>query len=175
MPKPSQYSLIHSIGQFCFYSHSPTHLLIHNYPFMTLQSNFSNTSYQEHSLSFSQQFSYAMPLLRTMPFLQLLLHVHFLAFIHNPLLVSILFRTPNVKYPSIILCTTSLSCPLSAATCDPRYFKCSTSSNGSSFSMTCTQTSLKAPLISGGIICSEKWENHTNNTHNKIKFPITFI
>ena len=39
-----------------------------------LQSNFSNTSSQEHPLSFSQHFSYPMPLLRTTPLVQLLLH-----------------------------------------------------------------------------------------------------
>ena len=41
---------------------------------MTLQPNFSNNSSQEHSFSFSQLFSYPMPMLRTKLFLQLLLH-----------------------------------------------------------------------------------------------------
>ena len=41
--------------------------------FVTLQPNFSNTSSQEHSLSFFQHFSYPMPLLHTMPMVQLLL------------------------------------------------------------------------------------------------------
>ena len=40
-------------------------LLSKLYSFATLQPNFSNTSSQEHSLSYSQHFSYPMPLLRT--------------------------------------------------------------------------------------------------------------
>ena len=35
----------------------------------------TNTSSQEHSLSFSQHFSYPMPLLLTTPLVQLLLHI----------------------------------------------------------------------------------------------------
>ena len=27
----------------------------------------------------------------------------------------------------------------------------------------------------GGVICSEKWENHKNSTHTKIKFYIILI
>ena len=38
---------------------------------------------------------------------------------------------------SFILCTTSISHPPSAATCDPGHLKQSTSSNGSPFSITC--------------------------------------
>ena len=74
MPKPSQYSLICSTRKLRFYSSSPTHRFIPNYPFVTLQPNVSNTSSPEHSLSFSQHFSYPMPLLRTTPLEQLLLH-----------------------------------------------------------------------------------------------------
>ena len=60
-----------------FYSSSTTHLFIFNsiYPFVTLQPNFSNTSSQEHSLSFSQHVSYPMPLLSTKQLVQLLLHI----------------------------------------------------------------------------------------------------
>ena len=42
---------------------------------MTLHPSFSNSSSQEHSLFFSQNFSYSMPLLRTTPLVQLLLHI----------------------------------------------------------------------------------------------------
>ena len=65
-----------TISILIFYYSSPTHLYIPNYQFVTLQPNFSNTSSQEHSLSFSQHFfSYPMPLLRTTPLVQLLLHI----------------------------------------------------------------------------------------------------
>ena len=43
--------------------------------FVTLQPKFSSTSSQEHSLSFSEHFSYPMSLLRTTPLVQLLLHM----------------------------------------------------------------------------------------------------
>ena len=94
------------------YSSSPTHLFI-----LTLSIRGTPTKLLrhfisiEHSLSFSQHFSYPMPLLRTTPSVQLLLHMHrhFLAFIPSPLLLSILFSAPHALYPSLILCTTSLS------------------------------------------------------------------
>ena len=54
------------------------HLFIPNYPFVTLPPNFSNTSSQEHSLSYSQHFSSPMPLLRATLLVQLLLHMDFL-------------------------------------------------------------------------------------------------
>ena len=95
--------------------------------FATLQQNFSNTSFQEHSLSFSQRFSYPMPLLRTTPLV---------------LLLRTLFSAPQALYPSFILCTTSFSHPPSAATCDPRYLKQSTSSKSSPFSITCIRSPL---------------------------------
>ena len=43
----------------------------------------------------------------------------------------------HTLYPSFILCPTSLSHPPAAATCDPIYWKQSTSSNGLSFSLIC--------------------------------------
>ena len=66
--KPSQYSRDphYSPAPFqfqLFYAHLHSQL----YSFVILPPNFSNTSSQEHSLSFSQQFSYPMPLLRTTP------------------------------------------------------------------------------------------------------------
>ena len=42
-------------------------------PFVTLQPNFSNASSREHSLSFSQHYSYSMPLLGRKQLVQLLL------------------------------------------------------------------------------------------------------
>ena len=69
------------------------------------------------------------------------LYRHFLAFIPNPLLLSTLFSYPHALY-LFILCTTSLSHPLSAETWDPRGLKQSTSSNGSPFSI----TSIRAPF-----------------------------
>ena len=76
------------------------------YPFMTLQPNFSNTSSQEHSLPFSQHFSY--PTLYNA--IGTIIHScrQFFAFIPNPLLLSTLFSTPHALYHSFILCTTSL-------------------------------------------------------------------
>ena len=43
----------------------------------------------------------------------------------------------RIEAPSFILCNTSLSHPPSAATCNRRYLKQSTSSNGSPFGFTC--------------------------------------
>ena len=55
-------------------SYAPLHSLLS--PFATPQANFSNTSSQEHSLSFSQHYLYPMPRLRTTPLVQLvLLHI----------------------------------------------------------------------------------------------------
>ena len=75
MLKPSQYSdLLYSLTPFLFQiSYAPLHTQL--YPFATLQPNFSNTSSQEHSLSFSQHFLYPMRLLRATPLVQLLLHI----------------------------------------------------------------------------------------------------
>ena len=69
-------------------------------PFVTLQSNFSKTSSQEHSLSYSQHFSCPIPLLFTMPLVQLLLHVGTSRFIPSPLLLSTLFSAPHVLHSS---------------------------------------------------------------------------
>ena len=80
---------------------------------------------------------------------------HFLAFIPSPLLLSFLFSAPHTLYPSFILCTTPLSHPQSAATCDPRYLKQSTSSNGSPFRITCIRP-----------------HYHSSSTHN---FTYTYI
>ena len=66
--------LLYSLTPFLFQlSNTPLHSYLD--PFVTLKPNFSNTSSQEHSLSFSQHFSYHMPLLRTMPLVQLLYHI----------------------------------------------------------------------------------------------------
>ena len=67
---------------------------------------------------------------------------HFLGFIPNPLLLRTVFSAPQAQYPSFIRCTTSLSHPPSAATCDSRYLKQSTSSYGSPFSITCIRSPL---------------------------------
>ena len=74
--KPTQYSLILSTRQLTFYSSSYRHLFIPNYPFVTLPPNFSNTSSQEHSLSFSRHFSCPTLLLRITPLVQSLLHIY---------------------------------------------------------------------------------------------------
>ena len=64
--------LLYSLTPFLFQLYyAPLHSTL--YPFATLQPNFSNTSSQERSLSFSQHFSYPMPLLHRMPLVQLLL------------------------------------------------------------------------------------------------------
>ena len=99
---------------------------------MTLQPNFSNTSSQEHSLSFSKHLSYSMPLLRTTPFVQLLLRIDTSWLLSQILYCSAPFSRSirsHALYPALILCTTSLSHYPSADTCDQRYLKRSTSSN----------------------------------------------
>ena len=67
--------LLYSLTPFLFQlSYAPLHSQL--YPFVTPQPNFSNTSSQEHSLSFSRHFSYLMPLLHPTPLVQLLLHIN---------------------------------------------------------------------------------------------------
>ena len=111
---------------------------------MTLQPNFSNTSSQEHSLSFSQHFSYPMPLLRTTPLVQLLLHIDTSWPLSRILSCSAHFSAlpMHALYPSFILCATPLSHSPSAATCDSRYLKQSTFSHASPFSITCSRPPL---------------------------------
>ena len=65
--------LNHFTHQLPFYSRSSTHFKL--CPFMKLPQNFSNTLALEHSLSFSQQLSYSMSKLWTMPLGQLLFHI----------------------------------------------------------------------------------------------------
>ena len=79
-----------------------------------------------HSLtpfSFSQHFLYPIPLLAPYNAVGTItpLYRHFLGFIRSPLSLSTFFRAPHALYPSFILCTTSLSHPSSAATCDLGY------------------------------------------------------
>ena len=74
MPKPSQYSLIRSTCQLPFYTSSaPPHSKL--YPFVIQQSNFSSISSQEHSVSFSQHFSYPIPVLCKTQLLDLILFI----------------------------------------------------------------------------------------------------
>ena len=78
------------------------HLLIPDYPFVTLQPNFSNTSSQQHLLSFSQHFSYPLPLLRSTPLVQLLLHIDIswplspMAFIPNKIIIICLSQSEAI-------------------------------------------------------------------------------
>ena len=66
--------LLYSLTPFLIQlTHAPLHSSL--YPFVTLQPNFANTLSQEPSLSFSQHFSYPMPILRTIPLVQLFLHI----------------------------------------------------------------------------------------------------
>ena len=97
---------------------------------------------------------------------------HLLAFISYPLL---LFSAPHALYPSFILCITSLSHPLSAATCDPRYLKQSTSSHGSTFSITCILSplpylehliTLLLPTFTINLLLSHTLPNSITNLHN---------
>ena len=84
-----------------------------------------------------------MALLHTTPLVQLLLHIDTSRPLSPILYFSEhFFRALQAQYPSFILCTTSLSHPQPAATCDPRYLKQSTSSNGSPFSITCIRSPL---------------------------------
>ena len=87
---------------------------------MAIQPNFSNTSSQEHSLFFSQHFSYQC-LLRTMPLVQLLIRID-TSWPLSPILNCYAhFSTLPTLYTPHSLCTTSLSHPPLAATCDPTY------------------------------------------------------
>ena len=82
---------------------------------------------------------------------------HFLAFIPILYYSAHLSALPML-YTPFILCTTSLSHPPSAATCDPIYYhlrpqeKQSTSSNGSPFSIICIRPSF--PYLENLIIYS---------------------
>ena len=81
-----------------------------------------------------------MPLLRTMPLVynySFIQTQHFFSFIPNPLLLRTLFSTAQALYSWFIPCTTWLSHPPTAATCDHRYLSQFTSSNGSPLSITC--------------------------------------
>ena len=92
--------LLYSLTPFLFQlSYAPLHSLL--FPIVTLQPNFSNTSSQEYSLTFSQHFSYPMPLLRTTPFVQLLLQIDasWPAFIPNTQLLSTLSALPTLYVP----------------------------------------------------------------------------
>ena len=145
---------------------------------MTIQTNFSNTSSQEHSLSFSQHFSYPMFLLISTPLAQLLFHIDTSStFIPNPLLISAFFRAPLaplihlIYYAYQIAFTTSISC-----TCDPRHLTQSTSSNGSPyFSLTCIRppfpylehlTTLLLPTFTLNFLLSHALPNLLNSLHN---------
>ena len=81
--------------------------------FVTVKSNFSNISSQEHWLSFYQHFSY-MPH-PSAPYNAVGTitpsYRHFLAFVPNLLLLRTLFSAPHALYPSFILCTRSISHP----------------------------------------------------------------
>ena len=102
---------------------------------MILLLNFSNTSSQEHSVFFSQHFSYPMPLLRTTPLVQLLLHIDTSPHLSPILYYSAHFSALPTLYTPRSFCVHTISQPPSAATCDPRSLKQSTSSNGSPFSL----------------------------------------
>ena len=67
------------------------------------------------------------------PFVQLLLHID-TSWLYP---LSFIAQHTFQRSPSFIPCSTSLSHPPSAATCDPRYLIQSTSSNRSPFIITC--------------------------------------
>ena len=94
----------------------------------------------DHSLSFSQHFSYPMPLLCTTPLVQLLLYKNASWLLAPILYCSEQFSALLKLYTPHSLCTSSLSYPPSAATCDPRYLKQFNSSNGLPFSITSQPT-----------------------------------
>ena len=92
------------------------------YTFGTRPANFSNTSSQERSLWFSHNFLYPIPLLRTMPLVQLLIlkdtSRHFLlCFSAHFLWLGTFIVAHHAWSPSFIMCTISLSLLPSAATC----------------------------------------------------------
>ena len=121
VPKPSQYLRICSTCQLSFYT--PALLRTSSfqlYQFVSLQPNFSDTSSQKDLLSFSQDFSYSMPPCNAVDTITPS-YRHCFAFIPNNLMFITFFSTSHALYPSFILCTTSVSQPPSAATCDPRY------------------------------------------------------
>ena len=117
-----------------FYSSSLTHLLI-PYSIKSWHSNQAsqNTSSREHSLSFTQHFSYPIPLIRTTALVQLLIHIDTSSHLSIILYCS---AVPTLYIPHS-LCTISLSQPPSAVTCNAWCLKQFTSSNGSPFSLIC--------------------------------------
>ena len=150
MSKPSQYSLIHFIYQLFSFQLFLAPLDSKLCPFITLPPNFSNTSSQEHSLSFFQHFSYHMPLLRKTPLVQLLLHTvdtsyHLPAILYCLVQFSVLPKLDDLLYSvnSVyhIPSTSSICCHLR-----PQVLKKqSTSCNGSPFSLTCIRPTFAYP------------------------------
>ena len=133
--KPSQCSLIHSTCQLPFYSSSSSHIFIHNYSFVTSH----RTSQTRTSRTFIFSFLSALLIPHASPpykgVVTITSHIYLFDFIlrkeYFTVLLSTIFSAHHVLYPSFKLCPISLSHPPSAATCDPRYLKQSTSSNGS--------------------------------------------
>ena len=122
--------------------------LLHTSSFLTLSTYNTLTKLLKHFIWRTFTFllsallilTYPIPLLCTKPLVLLLLHLD-TCWPLSPILYCSIhfppFSAPHAQYPSFILCTTSLSHPPSAATCDPRYLIQSTSSNGLSYSITC--------------------------------------
>ena len=116
-----------------------------------------------------------MPLLRTTPLVQFLLRID-TSWPLSPILYCSghFFNGPQALYPSLILCTTSLSHPPSAATCDPMYLKQSTSYNGSPFNITCIRSplpymehliTLLLPTFTLNFLLSHTLPNSLTNLH----------
>ena len=135
MLKPSKYSLICSTRQLL----SIPALL----PFLTLSIRDTPTKLPKHFTS--RRFNFLLSVLliphSSAPYNAVGTitpsYRYFMALTPSPLLLSTLFSAPHALYPSFILCTTPLSDPPSADTCDPRYLKQSTSSSCLPFSITC--------------------------------------
>ena len=115
-------------------SYAPPHSQL--YIFVTFQPNFSNTSSQEHSLSFCSTSRTPMPLLRTTPLVQLLIHIDTSSHLSPILYRSAHFPALPKLYTPHSFCVPH---PFRNHTCDPRYFKQSTSSNGSPFNRAVTK------------------------------------
>ena len=112
--KRPQHAMIYSIFQLSFYSSS---LRIKLNALVTLPPNYSNSSWQEHSLFFSQHFSYSSSLPHSTP-LVYIQPSHRYCF---PYLDKITYNSAHSSlFPNLI--PFIHLCPSSAATCDPKYY-----------------------------------------------------
>ena len=113
--------------------HSPSLRTSHTPCLCSVQSHWYNYSFILTLLDLYPQYSIGgfLPIFYLSPILPILYPQSSISPILYP---QTLFSASHALYPSFILCTPSLSHPPTAATCDPRDLKQSTSSIGEPFS-----------------------------------------